>query len=93
MRLIELFMQHVPEQLRELREAQMRGAAVEVRTHAHKLKGSCLALAARPMARAAEALQNVAETGNLSRAHVLVSELERRFGVVKQLLEEELTSS
>jgi two-component system, sensor histidine kinase and response regulator len=92
-RLIELFIQHVPGQLRDLREAQMRGVASEVRLHAHKLKGSCLALAAKPMARAAEALQRVAESGDLSRAHVLVSELERRFVIVRERLEAELTSS
>jgi hypothetical protein len=64
--------------------------APEVRAHAHKLKGSCLAIDAPPMARAAEALQHDADAGDLSRAGALVAELEARFAVVRGLLEAEL---
>lgn len=89
-KLMELFLKHVPVQLAELRNAQVRGVAPEVRAHAHKLKGSCLAIDAPPMARAAEALQHDADAGDLSRAGALVSELEARFAVVRGLLEAEL---
>lgn len=90
-KLMELFLKHVPNQLAELRDAQARGVAVEVRAHAHKLKGSCLAIDAPAMARAAESLQYQADGLDLSQASALVSELEARFLVVKGLLSEQLT--
>lgn len=90
-RLMELFLQHVPGQLAELRDAQLRGVALEVRACAHKLKGSCLAIDAPPMAQAAEALQRQADAGDLSGADALVSELEARFLRVKSLIVELLT--
>lgn len=90
-KLVELFLKHVPVQLAELRDAQVRGVAPEVRAHAHKLKGSCLAIDAPQMAQVAESLQHQADAGDLSRADALVSELEARFSVVKSLLAEQLT--
>jgi CheY-like chemotaxis protein len=89
-KLRELFLKHVPLQLAELRDAQVRGVAPEVRAHAHKLKGSCLAIDAPRMAGAAEALQHQADAGDLSRASALVSELEEAYRVVQSLLEAEL---
>lgn len=86
-KLMELFLKHVPSQLGELRDAQVRGVASEVSAHAHKLKGSCLAIDAPRMAQAAESLQRQAKAGDLTRAEALVSELEARFSVVKGLLE------
>lgn len=91
-KLMELFLKHVPAQLAELRDAQVRGVTPEVRAHAHKLKGSCLAIDAPPMARAAEALQHDADAGDLSRAEALVSELEARFEIVRGMLEAELVA-
>lgn len=89
---MELFLKHVPLQLGELRDAQVRGVAPEVRAHAHKLKGSCLAIDAPRMAKVAESLQREADCGDLSGAERLVSELEERFEVVRDALERELSA-
>lgn len=89
-RLIELFLEHVPEQLDELAAAIDAGNAVHTRAHSHKLKGSCLALMAEPMARLAETLQFQAETGDLSNAERLLEQLAEKFMVVAAQLREEL---
>lgn len=89
-RLIRLFLEHVPVQIDELAEAIEAGDTTQVRAHAHKLKGSCLAIMAEPMAKAAEALQFDAEAGDLSRAPRLIDELAERFMTVSGLLHQEL---
>jgi HPt (histidine-containing phosphotransfer) domain-containing protein len=89
-RLIQLFLDHVPEQLDELGAAVDAGDAKGARAHAHKLKGSCLALMAEPMAQVAEKLQRKADAGDLSDAPELMEELAERFMVVAALLRQEL---
>lgn len=90
-KLMELFLKHVPGQLDELRDAQIRAVAPEVRAHAHKLKGSCLAIDAPRMAKLAETLQREADVGDLSHASDLVAELHARFEVVRGALSRELS--
>jgi HPt (histidine-containing phosphotransfer) domain-containing protein len=89
-RLIELFLEHVPGQLDELAAAIEAGDVTQTRAHAHKLKGSCLALMAEPMARAAEKLQFESESGDLSGAERILEELAERFMNVAAQLREEL---
>jgi CheY-like chemotaxis protein/HPt (histidine-containing phosphotransfer) domain-containing protein len=67
-RLVELFVSRVPENLEELDRSIERGECEAVRAHAHKLKGSCLAIGAEIMAKEAEALQFEAEAKDLDRA-------------------------
>jgi CheY-like chemotaxis protein len=89
-RLVDLFLANVPGQIGALRDA-IRGAdAEETRAHAHKLKGSCLAIDAPPMAAAAETIQHLAETGDLGTVDAIAEELEERFSKVKDLLQKEL---
>lgn len=92
-RLMELFLKNVPGQLKTLSKAYEDGAADQVRAHAHKLKGSCLALDAAPMAEAAEAIQKFSEKGDLSFVSGLIEELETRYSRVSKLLEQELAAS
>src|SRR5690606_14325901 len=82
-KLIELFLRNVPGQIRSLREAIDAQDAPSVRAHAHKLKGSCLAMDAPSMAEAAERLQHMSEKGDLSLAESLSSELELRMSRVE----------
>jgi len=89
-RLIRLFLDLVPGQLDALAEALDQENAEAVRAHAHKLKGSCLAIMAEPMARAAERLQHDAAEGDLSHGAALVEELAERFMSVSALLQQEL---
>ncbi len=89
-RLMRLYLENVPLQLKELRRAFEAGDAKEVRAHAHKLKGSCLAIVAEPMAKTAQALQFLAEDGNLESAENYVGRLEESFSLVAALLMEEL---
>lgn len=89
-RLIQLFLDHVPQQLDELGAAVDAGDAPGARAHAHKLKGSCLALMAEPMARIAEVLQRKADAGDLSGAPELMEALAERFMIVAALLRQEL---
>jgi HPt (histidine-containing phosphotransfer) domain-containing protein len=89
-RLIQLFLDHVPGQIDALELAVESGDAVQTRAHAHKLKGSCLALMAEPMARAAETLQQRSEMGDLSQAPEIVEELALRFITVAASLRQQL---
>ena len=89
-KLIRLFIERIPDQLALLEEAVASGVATEVRNHAHKLKGSCLALAAGPMADLAEKLQHLAEKGELSDAPNVVSRLRGHHARVVALLEDDL---
>lgn len=92
-RLMELFLRNVPDQIRLLMDAIRSQDAQQVRAHAHKLKGSCLALDAPPMAAAAETIQKLSEEGDLSLVGALAEELEIRFSRVKILVEKELNDS
>ncbi len=85
-RLIELFLRNGPGQLGALRKAVDAKAAPEVRAHAHKLKGSCLAIDAPHMADAAEKLQHLAEAKDLGQADALTKELEARHEKVQKEL-------
>jgi CheY-like chemotaxis protein len=91
-KLIRLFIDRVPDQLDVLEQAVDAGEAVDVRAHAHKLKGSCLAIAAAPMADIAEKLQHAAEEGALAEAQNMVAQLRAHHATVKALLEKELST-
>jgi CheY-like chemotaxis protein len=89
-RLIELFLDHVPQQLKALREAHLQASTEGVRDEAHKLKGTCLAIAADPMAQVAERLRSLASEGSLDGSEPLILELEERFSSVENLVQWEL---
>jgi signal transduction histidine kinase/CheY-like chemotaxis protein len=91
-KLIRLFVEKIPDQIDLLEQAVKAGAAADVRAHAHKLKGSCLAVAAAPMADVAGELQHAAEVGELGAASDMVSRLRGHHVKVEALLKEELAA-
>jgi signal transduction histidine kinase/DNA-binding response OmpR family regulator len=84
-KLIRLFLERVPSDLRQLRGA-LDGSATEIRAIAHKLKGSCLAVAAVRMTEMAASIERRAEIGELSALATSMDELEREYAVVAHLL-------
>jgi signal transduction histidine kinase/CheY-like chemotaxis protein len=90
-KLIGLFLDRLPAQLDLLRAALESQSTAEVRALAHKIKGSCLALAAERMSKTAERIQHHAEQNELPVAMARFSDLEREFASVTQLLRQELS--
>jgi signal transduction histidine kinase/DNA-binding response OmpR family regulator len=91
-KLIRLFIDKTPAEITLLQQAVEGGVALDVRAHAHKLKGSCSEIAAGPMADVAEKLQHAAEEGTLAEATKLVLDLRAHHAKVQVLLEEELSA-
>jgi CheY-like chemotaxis protein/HPt (histidine-containing phosphotransfer) domain-containing protein len=91
-KLIKLFLEKVPGQLDLLGKAIAEGNAGEIRAHAHKLKGSCLAIAAEPMAKIAERLQHDSARSEISEASTDFEQLRVHYTVVEGLLRRELSS-
>jgi CheY-like chemotaxis protein len=89
-KLSTLFLEKVPLQLDALTAAIDMKNAVEVKALAHKLKGSCLAIAAGPMSEVAESLQKAGHDADLSHAPALLEELRARHARVAELLEAEV---
>jgi CheY-like chemotaxis protein/nitrogen-specific signal transduction histidine kinase len=88
-KLIDLFLRNLPSQLDAIESAATEGRAGDLRAHAHKTKGSCLALGATSMAKTAEKLQTLAETGSLEGSQDLVVAIRGQFGRVAAELERE----
>ncbi len=66
-KLIAMFLKNLPEQLNSIHSALVAQNAIELRQHAHKTKGSCLAVGASLMADTAAKLEALAETGTSCR--------------------------
>jgi signal transduction histidine kinase/CheY-like chemotaxis protein/HPt (histidine-containing phosphotransfer) domain-containing protein len=91
-KLCKLFLDQVPGSL-DLLENSITKAPDETRNHAHKLKGSCLALGADQMAEEAQALQRETESGDHSNAVKRAKTLRAHFERVQKLLLLELEQS
>jgi HPt (histidine-containing phosphotransfer) domain-containing protein len=89
-KLCTLFLERVPAELDALSAAIDVGNAAEVKALAHKLKGSCLAIVAGPMAEVAESLQKAGHQGDMSGAAAMLAELRARHARVAKLLRDEL---
>jgi CheY-like chemotaxis protein len=85
-KLIQLFLRNMPGQLSQLTQAIEDGDFAAARAHAHKLKGSCLAIGALAMADLAEAVQRGCESGE----RPSVADLERAAARVVRDLRQEL---
>jgi len=90
-KLIGLFLDRLPSQLDLLRAALKSQSQAEVRSLAHKIKGSCLALAAERMSKTAERIQRHADLNELPAAAAQFDDLEREHEVVVVLLTKELS--
>jgi CheY-like chemotaxis protein/HPt (histidine-containing phosphotransfer) domain-containing protein len=92
-RLVELFVSRVPQNLEDLDRSIERADARSVRSHAHKLKGSCLAIGAEIMAKESETLQFEAEKGDLERARDRAATLWSQYDRVIAVLESEMPAN
>jgi HPt (histidine-containing phosphotransfer) domain-containing protein len=88
--LANLFLEDAPQQLEVLRKALDDGDASSVKRVAHTLKGSCGNMGAKRMAAVCAELQDIARSGDLARAPVLVEYLQAEFARVRQALEAEV---
>jgi HPt (histidine-containing phosphotransfer) domain-containing protein len=91
-KLSELFIDRVPGTLQDLKQA-IQSDPKSIRDHAHKLKGSCLAVGAELMAKEAESLQFECEKQQVERAPERLVRLEQQFSRVRALLQRELDSN
>ena len=89
----ELFLELVPGQIEALATAINTGAANEVSSRAHKLKGGTLSIGARRMASLAAEIEDSALVGRLSQAPNRLAELQRRFFIVSAQLHDEIAHS
>jgi PAS domain S-box-containing protein len=88
--LIEVFLENTPNLLRDLRAALAKGSAPDIARVAHTLKGSCSNFGAHRLREACMRLEQLAETGSLKGAEILLQEIERTFEGVRQALEREI---
>jgi CheY-like chemotaxis protein/HPt (histidine-containing phosphotransfer) domain-containing protein len=88
-RLLELFLDRTPPLLEELRRAIERADAGEVRSRAHKLKGSCLAVGAERLALLAAQIQHAAEQGDAGAAERGLPALLAQWSDVRERLQRE----
>jgi CheY-like chemotaxis protein len=91
-RLVELFTRNVPIQIDDIERSLSTGNAADVRAHAHKTKGSCLAFGASGMAKISERLQILAETSHLDDAPRLVKLLRQQYEQVMNELRKDRAS-
>jgi signal transduction histidine kinase/CheY-like chemotaxis protein/HPt (histidine-containing phosphotransfer) domain-containing protein len=89
-RIIELFLKHVPGQLRALLEVAEARDRVAIRTISHKLKGSCASVGAVAMAADCERIQHDAEEGDLAQLLELARWVSELYSGTSRLLEREL---
>jgi len=90
-KLIRLFLERLPGQLDDLQKAIESDARDQARALAHKIKGSCLALAATRMSKTAETIQRHSAAGELVVAAARLAELRGEFETVAALLQKELS--
>jgi PAS domain S-box-containing protein len=84
--LAELFAEQSRQLMTEIDEAAERGDAATVRRAAHTLKGAASALAAMPLARAAERLEERAKADQLHQAGELYGEVARQVARLRPIL-------
>jgi CheY-like chemotaxis protein len=89
-KLIRLFLERMPGQLEALGRAIEAGDAAQIRAHAHKIKGSALAVVAQRMSETATEMQHQAEAGNLSPSPLELRRLLAQYAVVADMLKLEL---
>jgi signal transduction histidine kinase/CheY-like chemotaxis protein/HPt (histidine-containing phosphotransfer) domain-containing protein len=81
-RLVELFTRNIPMQIDDIQRSIGLANLVDLRAHAHKTKGSCLAFGASAMAATSERIQKLAETREMRRGAELVESLKEQYGQV-----------
>jgi two-component system, sensor histidine kinase and response regulator len=88
-KLTELFSRNTPSRLASIRSAIAANEAERVNQEAHALKGSCLNLGARRMARFCADLEAQGQAGDLTGAASLLALVEAEYECVCAILEQE----
>ena len=84
--LVEVFLEDLPERLREIREAVARADADGLQRAAHTLKGSVGNFAARAVYETALELENVGKSGDLQSAGEVCARLNAQIDLLKAAL-------
>ena len=91
-KMLNLFMEHGPERVAQIRSGVESGSVEEAQRGAHSLKSSAGNLGARRLQAGAARLEGLADDGDLEGAEELLPELETAFREAKTSLEEVLRS-
>ena len=89
-KLLDSFLEDIPRQLADLRQAAQQGDAERLIRLAHKLKGSVANLGANGMVRACIELETLGGNGDMGIAPQLVADLERQFDLVSTVFQSEV---
>jgi HPt (histidine-containing phosphotransfer) domain-containing protein len=87
--LIDQVLGEVTARIADLKDADRRQDAAACLRHAHRLKGSAGTVGAHRMATMCEALEVCGESGDLSRAAMIIAQLEEEFSRVVPALDRE----
>ena len=87
--LIDQVLVEVTARINDLKDADRRQDAAACLRHAHRLKGSAGTVGALRMATMCEALELCGESGDLSRAGLIIAQLEMEFSRVVLALDRE----
>lgn len=87
--LIDQVLVEVTARIADLKDADHRQDAAACLRHAHRLKGSAGTIGAHRMATMCEALEVCGESGDLSRAGMIIAQLEEEFSRVVPALDRE----
>jgi CheY-like chemotaxis protein len=90
LKVIELFLRLVPQQIEALLAAARSGDPEELRQTSHKLKGGCASVGARALAELCEDIQHAAEQGDVSDAEARAQQVRALFAPTARELEREL---
>ena len=84
--LLEIFLEHTPQQLQEIRQALETGDAVQLEGQAHSLKGAAASISAETLTAAALELELAGKNRELERARALSEDLAQEFERLKEVL-------
>lgn len=83
---LQIFLEHTPKQLKELRRAVEAGDALQVQEQAHSLKGAAASIKAETMRAAALEMELAGRNRALEGAGALLEDLAREFERLKDAL-------
>jgi len=84
--LVGIFLRDSRRMMADLREAYERGARVECRQIAHKLRGSCATIGARRMMKLTAELEDLGDEAAATRGGAVLADLEEEFAAVRGAL-------
>ncbi len=85
--LFDIFLEHVPEQLKQLEKAVDNRNGENIQFYAHQIKGAMRNFAAETACTAAYQLEKAGKTGDFTNIQPLFADLQREIEVVKKYIE------